>query len=282
MNNRLLQLLAFGFGVATWLLIKPVYNDLTALTDLPELFEHSFYRTFLAILITGLGEHVLLFFYQPENPSRNKDNFTIGVGFIARILYGFWFVALVMSLFNITVKEALTTLSLIAAALVLMTKDYISNVINGMYMTFTRFINIDDEVSINNSKGKIMDITLTNVQLLNEDDDIVYIPNNKIFSVEIINYTRRSLKKSSIDFQIDPAIIHDINHLESRLWNSIHDFHADIQPETYSIKVVEITMDRVNLKIQYILIDPLNKYKDREIKRFIKRKIIELLYEHVR
>ena len=76
---------------------------------------------------------------------------------------------------------------MIAAALVLITKDYISNLINGMYLTFNRIINIGDQVQIGSLKGKILDITLTNVHLLNDDDDIIYIPNNNVFSTEIIN-----------------------------------------------------------------------------------------------
>jgi len=102
-------------------------------------------------------------------------------------------VVLVLSMFNINVKEAITSLSLIAAALVLITKDYISNLINGMYLTFNKVINIGDQVQVGLQKGKIVDITLTNVHLLNDDDDIIYIPNNTVFSTDIINYTGREL-----------------------------------------------------------------------------------------
>ena len=190
--------------------------------------------------------------------------------------------ALVMSLLNISIKEAITTLSLLAAALVVMTKDYIANVINGMYMTFTKTINIGDQVAIGNSRGKILDITLTNVHLLNEDDDIIYIPNNRIFSEEIINYTRRDLKKSSIDFQINPTTIHDIDHLESTIWSNIQNFHEMILPDTFAIKIVNIGFQSVDLKVHYVLKDPKNKALDHQLKKIIKRKLVNLLYEKQR
>jgi len=185
-----------------------------------------------------------------------------------------------MSLLNISIKEALTTLSLLAAALVVMTKDYISNVINGMYITFTKLVNIGDQVAIGHSRGKILDITLTNVHLLSEDDDIIYIPNNKVFSEEIINYTRRELKKSYIDFQINPYSISDITELERILWNEVALFHDEIMDETFSVKTVLIKVDAVDCKVHYILKDPLNKEVDTQIKRILKRKIVTLINHH--
>ena len=83
-----------------------------------------------------------------------------------------------------------------------------------MYMTLARIVNIGDTVMIADTKGKIIDITLSNVHLLNEDDDIVYIPNNNVFASQIINYTRRELKKSSIDFELDVAQIEQLEKLE--------------------------------------------------------------------
>jgi small-conductance mechanosensitive channel len=218
--------------------------------------------------------------YKPDNPKRKKDNFTIGINHISKIIYGVLMTAIVMSLLNISIKEALTTLSLLAAALVVMTKDYISNVINGMYITFTKLVNIGDQVAIGHSRGKILDITLTNVHLLSEDDDIIYIPNNKVFSEEIINYTRRELKKSYIDFQINPYSISDITELERILWNEVALFHDEIMDETFSVKTVLIKVDAVDCKVHYILKDPLNKEVDTQIKRILKRKIVTLINHH--
>jgi small-conductance mechanosensitive channel len=264
------------------MLVKPFYTKLTEAIHLPTLFEHTFFRILIGFFIVEAAKQAVLLTYRPDDPKRKRDNFTIGINHISTIIYGLFITALVMSLLNISIKEAITTLSLIAAALVVMTKDYIANVINGMYMTFTKIINIGDQVAIGQSKGKIMDITLTNVHLLNEDDDIIYIPNNRIFSEEIINYTRRDLKKSSIDFQINPVTVHDIDQLEKEIWNAIQSYHAEIKPDTFAIKTVNIGFESVDLKVHYILKDPLNKDLDHQIKKIIKRKLVQLLYEKAR
>ena len=281
-RGHFIKLLMYGLGIGILMLFKPLYTKITEAVHLPALFEHTLFRVAIAFLIVEAAKQAVLITYRPDDPTRKRDNFTIGINHISTIIYGLMVTALVMSLLNISIKEAITTLSLIAAALVVMTKDYIANVINGMYMTFTKTINIGDQVAIGNSRGKILDITLTNVHLLNEDDDIIYIPNNRIFSEEIINYTRRDLKKSSIDFQINPSTIHDIDQLEISIWDCIKDFHGDIMPDTFAIKTVNIGFQSVDLKIHYILKDPLNKAIDHQIKKIIKRKLIHLLYEKAR
>ena len=273
-RGHFIKLLLYVAGIALLMLMKPLYSQLTELTHVPALFEHTLFRVAVAFLVVEAAKQAILITYRPDDPKRKRDNFTTGINHISTIIYGLMLTALVMSLLNISIKEAITTLSLLAAALVVMTKDYIANVINGMYMTFTKTINIGDQVAIGNSRGKILDITLTNVHLLNEDDDIIYIPNNRIFSEEIINYTRRDLKKSSIDFQINPTTIHDIDHLESTIWSNIQNFHEMILPDTFAIKIVNIGFQSVDLKVHYVLKDPKNKALDHQLKKIIKRKLV--------
>ncbi len=276
-RNHFLKLLIYVMSLGILLLLKPAYTQLTGYINIPKLFEHTLFRVMVGFLIVEACKQVILLTYKPDDPKRKKDNFTIGINHISKIIYGVLMTAIVMSLLNISIKEALTTLSLLAAALVVMTKDYIANVINGMYITFTKLVNIGDHVAIGNSRGKILDITLTNVHLLSEDDDIIYIPNNKVFSEEIINYTRRDLKKSYIDFQINPYVISDISELEKILWNEISLFHVEIIDESFSVKTVLIKVDAIDCKVHYILKDPLNRKVDNQIKRILKRKIVTLI-----
>jgi small-conductance mechanosensitive channel len=276
-RNHFVKLLLYALCLGVLLLLKPAYTQVTEFIHIPVLFEHTLFRVLVGFLIVEASKQVVLLTYKPDNPNRRKDNFTIGINHISKLIYGIFLTALVMSLLSISIKEALTTLSLLAAALVVMTKDYISNVINGMYITFTKLVNIGDQVAIGNSRGKILDITLTNVHLLSEDDDIIYIPNNKVFSEEIINYTRRELKKSYIDFQVNPYTVSDINVIEKILWDEIYAFHTDIIPDTFSVKTVQIKVDAIDCKVHYILKDPLDKTVDVQIKRILKRKIVTLI-----
>jgi len=262
--------------VAVVLLRVPYEQVMSNVQLLPELFVLTLYRMMLAILVSETIKSAVFVFYRPTDPSRSKDNFTIGLGHISTILYGLFGVTLILSIFNISIKEAFTSLSLIAAAVVLMTKDYISNLINGMYLTFAKVITIGDHVMIDKHKGKIMDITLTNVHLLNEDDDMIYLPNNLVFTREIINYTRRELKKTTMEFEADPRIIKDVEAFEQKLIDSLAPFHADIQPGTYALKTSNVKVESITFKFQYIMKDPLNKELDKKIRRYLIREIVKL------
>jgi small-conductance mechanosensitive channel len=270
-------LLTLGLLVVI-IVLNQWYTELTNVINLPPVFEHTFYRSILAYLSVEAIRQGILLTYQPDS-GQKRDNFTIGIGHISKVIYFLLAFVILLSLFNISVKEAITTLSLIAAAVVLMTKDYISNLINGMYLTFAKVVTIGDQVSIDGNKGKILDITLTNVHLLNDDDDIIYIPNNKVFSSEIINYTRRELKRTSIEFEVDPLIISDIEGLERRLIEILAPHIHEIQPGTCQLKTVSVKKDVLQLKFQYILNEPLNKEVDKKIRRFFIRRLVKVLQD---
>ncbi len=246
--------------------LRKSFVSLVNTFDPPERFAITLYQALVVFLAIEAARLMTIAFYRPQGGVK-KDNFTAGLSQIARIVYFLIFGVVVISMFSISMKEAITTLSLLAAALVLITKDYISNLINGMYMTFARIVNIGDTVKIADTKGKIIDITLSNVHLLNEDDDIVYIPNNNVFQGQIINYTRRELKKSSIDFELDIAQVEHLEKLEKEIIYALRDLQDLIQPESMVLKVNSIKHEYCSFKFQYILNDTLNKEHDNKVKR---------------
>ncbi len=267
-----MKLLTFSKGVnASVLLIilvslRKSFISLVNTLDPPERFAATLYQALVVFLAIEAARLMTIAFYRPQGGVK-KDNFTTGLSQIARLVYGLIFGVLVLSLFSISMKEAITTLSLLAAALVLITKDYISNLINGMYMTFARIVNIGDTVKIADTKGKIIDITLSNVHLLNDDDDIVYIPNNNVFASQIINYTRRELKKSNIDFELDISQIDQLEKIEKEIIFALNDLHDLIQSGSMVLKVNSIKHEYCSFKFQYILNDTLNKEHDNKVKR---------------
>ncbi|MCC6601405.1 MAG: mechanosensitive ion channel protein MscS, partial [Crocinitomicaceae bacterium] len=112
---------------------------------------------------------------------------------------------------------------------------------------------------------------------LNEDYDIVYIPNNKVFSSEIINYTLRELKKSSVDFEVDPLIVTDLDAFEKRLIAMLYPYSEEIQAGTYNLKTVSVKKDCLTLKFQFVLNEPLNKELDKKIRKFFIRQLVLIL-----
>lgn len=172
-------------------------------------------------------------------------------------------------LFDISIKELFTSLSIIAAAIAIIAKDYVSNVISGMVLTFSDQLSINDYVKIEDFKGRIIDITLINLHLLSDDDDLIYIPNNLAFSTKIVNYTKIAIKKTSIEFQLDTRNLSSIEELEQKLITSLADYDQYIRPSSYNLKVNELQKNAISFKFQYILSEP-----DRELEKEIRKKTI--------
>lgn len=258
--------------------------------DLAWAYADSKYKTLIHFYIESLASIALFlmfldfvqFFtitwYRRRHKIRTDDNFIIGVSHIYSLLLVIGLVSGLLSLFQINVREVFTSLSIIFAGLAILTKDYISNMINGMIITFSGQWSIGDNVSIGNHRGKITDITLQNIHLLNDDDDMIYIPNNVVLTTEVVNYTKREIKRTSIDFVIDWKHLKTVEDLEWQLIEVLRPFEDLIKPESYYLRVAEVKKDSVNMKFQYILKEP-NKDLERLIRRKTIRRLVEIISE---
>ncbi|MFN0034413.1 MAG: mechanosensitive ion channel family protein [Saprospiraceae bacterium] len=216
--------------------------------------------------------------YRRRHKLKRDDNFIIGVGQIYLLLLVMGIVVGILSLFRIDARQLFTSLSIIFAGIAILTKDYISNMINGMIITFSGQLSIGDNVRIGLHRGKIIDITLQNIHLLNDDDDVIYIPNSLLLISEVINYTKREVKRTSIDFEIDLKHLKTVEELEKNLTETLSPFQDLIKPESPYLRVAEVKKDSVAMKFQYILKHP-NKDLERQIRRRTTRRLVEIISE---
>ncbi len=216
--------------------------------------------------------------YRRRHKITRDDNFIIGVGQIYILLLVMGLVVGLLSLFRIDVRQLFTSLSIVFAGIAILTKDYITNMINGMIITFSGQLSIGDNVRIGLHRGKIMDITLQNIHLLNDDDDMIYIPNSILLVSEVINYTKREVKRTSIEFEIDLKHLKNVEELEKILIETLSPFQDLIKPESQYLRVAEVKKDFVAMKFQYILKEP-NKDLERQIRRRTTRRLVEVISE---
>lgn len=258
--------------------------------DLSYLYAGFKYRTALSYymkVVTSITLFLMLldfvqFFtikiYRRRHKIWAEDNFTIGIRLIYSILLAVGVIVGLLSLFRINVRELFTSLSIIFAGLAILSKDYISNMINGMIITFSGQLTIGDNVSIGHHRGKITDITLSSLHLQNDDDDVIYIPNNVVLTSEVVNYTKREIKRTSIDFEIYMKYLMSVEQLEQQLIEALGPFMNLIKADSYYLRVAEVRKDSVALKFQYILKQP-NKDLERQIRRKTVRRLVEIIGE---
>lgn len=241
-------------------------------------YKDSLANIVIFLIFLDFVQFVVVGVYRRRHKVRGEDNFIVGMGHIYSILLVMGTIVGILSLFQIDARQLFTSLSIVFAGLALLTKDYISNMINGMVITFSGQISIGDNVSVGKHRGKIIDITLQNIHLLNDDDDMIFIPNNTLLTSEVINYTKREIKRTSIDFEIDLRHLKTVEELEQSLIDVLSPFQDLIQSDSYYLRVAEVAKDSVSMKFQYILKEP-NKELERVIRRKTIRRLVEIISE---
>ncbi len=270
----LVKLLVY-LGVVYFNLEHPaVYNKLTWLFKLTNAL--SFFLG--ANLVISLAWLVILSWYtRRRNRQRpiEKDNFILGINRISSVLNTIFLLLAITFVFDANPLEFVTSITIVAAAIALLTKDYITNMINGLIIMFSDQLSLGDHVRIGDMKGRVMDITLINVVLQNEDDDIVIIPNSVVFTSIVLNQSKQNIRKLTIEFELDHKHPFTIRGLEERLRASIDAYSRSYSPESFSLKTMEIKKDFVQFKLQ-LLMPQTNRETERLIRRALNAEIMAI------
>ncbi|TWF42538.1 small-conductance mechanosensitive channel [Chitinophaga polysaccharea] len=230
-----------------------------------------------ANLVISLAWLLVISWYTRRNRSKplEKDNFVLGINRITSVLNTFFLGLAIMLFFGVDLLRLVTSITIVAAAIALLTKDYITNMINGLIIMFSDQLSLGDHVRIGDYKGKIQDITLINVVLQNEDDDIVIIPNSVVFTTIVVNQSKQNIKKLTLEFELDHKHPFTIRGLEERLRRAVEPYSANFTPDSFALKTIEIKKDFVQFKVQLLM--PLaNKEIERQIRRALNTEIMAI------
>lgn len=209
-------------------------------------------------------------------PRDKKANFQYGINNIAKLLIILGLVVCLFQLFGVDIKALLTSLSIVAAAIAIISKEYIADFLVGLYFSFSKDFEINDYVRIGEYKGKITELQMLKMRILNDDDHSVLIPNTKVYNNEIINYTKRDIRLMSIDFQINISNVGDLEVLETELASSLSDFGEFIEPNSFNLRIMEMKKDHIDLKFLYKL-----KRFDRDMQQQIRKKTVRQVFNHI-
>lgn len=106
-------------------------------------------------ILISLGRLFLVRFYLRKKKSESlHSNFVLGINHISNMLNVVFFLFAVMIFFQIKPMEFLGSITLVAAAIALLSKDYITNMINGLIIMFSDQITLGDFIQIAEQKEK--------------------------------------------------------------------------------------------------------------------------------
>lgn len=214
-------------------------------------------NTFLTgSILISIGRFVFISLYRRRNQKndRVRGNYVLGISQIAILMNVAFGVIGLMLVFGINPVDFLTSITIVAMAIALLFRDYITNMISGLLIMFSDQFTIGDNVRIGEHKGKIMDITLANIMVKNEDDDVVLIPNNTAFTANIINQSLQNSKKLSMDFELPLAHSYNQEALAKSLEAVVKEYANHIVTGSFQFKVVGVGKDVVQYKLQFFTV----------------------------
>lgn len=233
----------------------------------------------ILLIIFRIAIDALILWYkldQGKSEKALKDNLIVGLTNVYTIVaVGAIILALLYST-GIDIKNLFTTLSIVAAAIAIVTKDFITEIIVGVINGFSTKIELEDYIEFNKMKGKIIDIGLQKITLLNDEDDLIYIPNGKFYNSEIINFTRTDIKRMGVDFQLDLKYLSSVEKLEEALSNVCEPMADYIEEDSFQLKVMTIAKDTIDLKFLYTMKE-VRRETHRQVRKMVLRKVANLV-----
>ncbi|NQX37964.1 Small-conductance mechanosensitive channel [Pedobacter steynii] len=229
-----------------------------------------------SLIISILRLIVIYWYIKKHKLKKNiKDNFILGINRVVSILNTVVFAIAFTSFFDVDPKDLIFSVSIVAAALAVTFKDYIANMINGLIIMFSDRLSLGDHIRLGEHEGKILDITLINMILQNEDSDMVIIPNSVAFSSVIINQSKQNTKKLSIEFDMPLKNGYTPAFLEEYLNNAIANNTENVMEGGLSVKTIAINKDAAIFKVM-VLLKHYDKVKERVVRRLLNTALLRL------
>ncbi len=112
-----------------------------------------------------------------------------------------WFVTAIITVdaLGVSTTSFVAAFSVVGLAASLAVQDSLSNLASGFMLLVTKPFKIGDFVEIDGVTGTVNIISLIHTKLLTADNKMVYVPNGKVISAKIVNYTTEAQRRVDIE-----------------------------------------------------------------------------------
>ncbi|HTB31693.1 MAG TPA: mechanosensitive ion channel family protein [Bacteroidia bacterium] len=169
---------------------------------------HKIHKVLLVFLITFVVARVLtgLLKAYSNREDSSKSSLSLFKSIINILVYTLGLLVMLES-FGISITPVLTALGVGGLAVALALQDTLSNLFAGIQITLTRTIKPGDYIHLTTGEeGTVLDITWRSTTLLTQSDNMTVIPNSKLATTIITNY---SLPKRNLSISVPVSISYD-------------------------------------------------------------------------
>ena len=116
---------------------------------------------------------------------------------------------------------------------------------------------------------------MLNLQIINEEDDLIYIPNTNVLSQDIINYTKAESLKVSIEFVAKANNMESIEALE-QYFSNVFASNPNVEKDTFRLKVVHLKYKNIDFRAEANLVK-----RDSKSERQFKRQLVNAWFKYL-
>lgn len=231
--------LASWFG-APFYKLNPILNTITNAAAL-----------FLtASIIFSIGRYILISLYRRQHGTKNvRGNFELGIDRLTAALNTTFFIIALMIALSIDPRNFLTSLTFVAMAIAVTFREYLTNMISGLFIMFSDQLSVGDRVKIGEFKGRIMDITFSSLVVQDEDEDLITVPNNLVFTTPVTNLSAHPSRFFTVRFELPLATAVDGELLEEDIKKMLRNHPQLTGEDTLELKIMDIGKDFVKYQV---------------------------------
>ena len=182
----------------------------------------------LTILTLGIGR-LIIHFIKKQLIRINNNRIKYKVLQFVKIVINISEVLIIYLLWENNIKNVITLISFISAAITLSLKDIIFNLFAGIYIKINKPFKLEDRIEINGNKGDVINIGTFTFELLETNEDygnqstgiVLTIPNSLIFSHPIKNLNK-GFKYIWHEMNVNLSIDADITESKKTLYKIIN------------------------------------------------------------
>ncbi|WP_140938392.1 mechanosensitive ion channel family protein [Sphingobacterium lumbrici] len=211
-------------------------------------------------ILLSVSRFIVIALYNAQRANKAvRGNFVLGINRLTAILNAVFAIIAIMIALGINPVEFVTSLTIVAMAIAVLFRDYITNLISGLFIMFSEQLSVGDRIKMGDHKGRIVDITFANIIMQNEEDDIVMIPNNLVFTNPTVNLSAHRSNLFTVKFELPLYAATEIDKLENEVQAVILNHPNLAQESDMILNVEEIGKDFVRYKIELHAVSSSNR-----------------------
>lgn len=214
-------------------------------------FVNGAWTFLLPSLVVSFLRLIIISLYNARHGKKTvRGNFVLGINQLTVVLNVVFFILALIVCFGINPIEFLTSMTIVAMAVAVIFREYITNMLSGLFIMFSDQLSVGDRIKIGNEEGKVKDINLSNIVLKNDDDDMVMVPNNFFYTQPVTNLSVNRSEFFYVKFELPLSITNHFNELKKDLQNFLLSIPELEKPEESKLLVEEIGREYVKFKIE--------------------------------